>query len=260
MRNYQEGARLFVTRCVMLTGMNGHGFTVPLKRMNRTRPVKIFIKSRFPRAVAALRDARQMLTGPSLVNVFSEIYHTNAWQDAESVSGRGSTLARTTIIASSLPLLLRELNAETLLDAACGDFNWMQHVDLGALSYIGVDVVPELISRNRELYGNAQRTFVVLEITRDRLPDADVILCRDCLIHLSFRRISAAIANFKKTTAKHLLCTTHANVTENTDCPDGSWRNVNLLLPPFSFPEPMKLIVEDPESGKSLGVWRLEDL
>jgi hypothetical protein len=228
--------------------------------MNSSKPIKSFIKSRFPRAVAIYRDARQGWRHPPLATVFSEIYHTNAWQDPESVSGRGSTLERTTVIMSHLPLLLQELQAKTLLDAACGDFNWMRHIDLGAVEYIGVDVVPDLICRNRKLYEAQGRTFAVLDITRDPPPSADVILCRDCLIHLSFRRINAAIANLRKTNATHLLCTTHTTVSENTDCPDGSWRNVNLRLSPFNFPEPIRLIVEDAELGKCLGVWRLEDL
>lgn len=215
------------------------------------------MKSRFPRVVSAYRH---MLRRTSLATVFSEIYQTNAWQDPESVSGRGSTLARTSVITSHLPMLLRELNADSLIDAACGDFNWMRYVDLGSIKYTGVDIVPALIARNRHLYQTNQRTFAVQDITRDRLPDADVILCRDCLIHLSFKSIKAAISNFKKTRATHLLCTTHTTVTENTDCPDGSWRNINLLLPPFNFRRPVKSLVEDAELGKCLGLWRLADL
>jgi SAM-dependent methyltransferase len=130
-----------------------------------------------------------VFTRPGLATIFSDIYHTNAWQDPESVSGRGSTLARTKVIMSQLPTLLQELGAETLLDAACGDFNWMRHTELGGINYVGVDVVPDLIIRNRQLYEGPSRRFVVLDITRDKLPDADVILCRDCLIHLSFTRI-----------------------------------------------------------------------
>jgi hypothetical protein len=228
--------------------------------MSESEPVKFFIKTRFPRAVAVYRDARQSLLRPSLARVFSEIYHANTWQNPESVSGRGSTLERTKIIMSHLPLLLQELNAEKLLDAACGDFNWMRYVDLETVRYIGVDVVPDLIRRNRRLYEAQCRTFKVLDITKDRLPRADVILCRDCLIHLSFARIHSAMSNFKRTSATHLLCTTHTTLLENTDCPDGGWRCVNLQLPPFNFPPPLKLIVEDAELGKCLGVWRLEDL
>jgi hypothetical protein len=225
-----------------------------------SNPVKSFVKSRFQRAVAICRDARQAFLAPSLEKAFSEIYRTNRWQDHESVSGRGSTLERTTIIRSQLPLLLQELQAEILLDAACGDFNWMQHTDLGATAYVGVDVVPELVLRIRSLYETPRRSFQVIDISRDRLPTADVILCRDCLIHLSFRRILETIHNFKRSRATYLLCTTHTSVRENTDCPDAGWRSVNLQMPPFNFPPPLKQIVEDERSGKCLGVWRLEDL
>ena len=228
--------------------------------MSAPQPVKSFIQSRFPRAVSLYRDVRQALIRPSLAKVFSEIYHTNAWQDSESVSGRGSTLARTELIVSQLPLLLQELHAETLLDAACGDFNWMRYINLGDVQYTGVDVVPDLIARNRSLYETQQRKFVALDITRDRLPGADAILCRDCLIHLSFTRIHSAISNFKRTDATYLLCTTHDSLQENADCPDGSWRSINLQLPPFGFPPPLKLIVEDEELRKCLAVWRLRDL
>jgi len=228
--------------------------------MSASEPVKSLIKSRFPRAVAAYRDLRDVFTRPALATVFSDIYHTNAWQDPESVSGRGSTLARTKVIMSQLPTLLQELGAETLLDAACGDFNWMQHTELSGINYIGLDVVTDLVSRNRKLYEGPARRFAVLDITQDKLPDADVILCRDCLIHLSFARIKKTLSNFKKTNARHLLCSTHTKVTENADCKDGQWRSLNLQLPPFNFPRPLKTILEDEELGKCLGVWQLDEL
>ena len=228
--------------------------------MSAAGRAKSFIKSRFPGAVAAYREARQVMRRPSLETVFSEIYHKNLWQDPESVSGRGSTLAHAATIMAQLPPLLKELNAGTLLDAPCGDFNWMRYTKLGAVKYIGADIVPDLVARNRRLYGGEERTFVVLDVTKDRLPAADVILCRDCLIHLSYARIHAAVANFKKSGAKHLLCTTHTSVRENRDCPDGGWRSVNLQVPPFNFPPPLKLIVENAELEKCLGVWRLDEL
>jgi len=203
---------------------------------------------------------RQSLQGPSLRTVFTKIYHDNSWNDGESVSGRGSTLARTEIIRQSLPKLLRDLQAKTLLDAACGDFNWMRHTSLGQIEYIGADIVPEMIKRNRAMYEQPGRTFVTLDISRNRLPRADVILCRECLIHLSFARIARAISNFKKSGAQYLLCTTHITVSENLDCANGGGRFVNLQLPPFDFPVPLQLIVEDAEAGKCLGLWRLSQV
>ena len=228
--------------------------------MSALETVKSFIRSRSPRTVALYSGMRKALVRPSLTKVFSEIYQTNSWQDPESVSGRGSTLARTQIIMSHLPVLLQELGTQTLLDAACGDFNWMRYTELSGISYTGVDVVPDLISSNRRLYETPHRRFLVLDITKDRLPRADAILCRDCLIHLCFTRIQTTIANFKRSGATYLLCTTHDGLQENNDCPDGSWRSVNLELSPFNFPPPLKQIVEDQELRKCLGVWQLRDL
>lgn len=226
---------------------------------------KSFIKSTFPGSVQLyhlLRRVRQALYAgpPDMKRVFSDIYRNNWWADPESVSGRGSTLARTEVIRRELPTLLESVGARSLLDAPCGDFNWMRYVNLGDIMYIGADVVPELIERNRELESGAGRKFAVLNITRDRLPEVDVILCRDCFIHFSFRDIDAAIANFKKSNSIFLLATTHLSVRENADIETGGWRSVNLQLPPFNFPPPARLIMEDQELGKGLGMWKLGEL
>lgn len=222
------------------------------------------IKSGFLASVGRyswIREVRQAVNiRTRLEKAFSDIYLNNLWEDTESVSGLGSTLARTDTIRNELPSLLESVGAKSLLDAPCGDFNWMRRVDLRGVEYTGADVVRELVIRNRQLYGGKGRNFVVLDITRDELPKTDVILCRDCLIHLSFEHARAAIANFRRSGSTFLLATTHAAVEKNTDIKSGEWRSVNLLLPPYNFPEPFYLIVENPDTGKGLGMWRVEDL
>lgn len=225
--------------------------------------LKSIIKSSFPAGVRGYRRLRQAhrslwFRARGMEKVFSDIYRNNSWADPESVSGRGSTLARTIIVRKELPALLNELGANSILDAPCGDFNWMQHVDLGAIEYLGADVVPELIAQNRLRF--AGREFVVLDITKDELPGADVILCRDCFIHLSFRHTRAVIENFKQSGSTYLLATTHTSVSENTDTESGGGHYINLQLAPFGFPAPLRLIEEDVEFGKCLGLWCLADL
>ena len=56
---------------------------------------------------------------------FKHIYETNHWDEAESVSGPGSTLEETEPIRRELPALLAELGASSLLDLPCGDFHFM---------------------------------------------------------------------------------------------------------------------------------------
>ena len=166
-------------------------------------------------------------------------------------------MQRTEAIRAQLSGLLSSVGARSLLDAACGDFNWMRHTPLNGVEYLGVDIVPELIARNQLMYEDQARRFATLDITRAVLPRVDVILCRDCLIHLSNGDGLRAVSNFKSSGARFLLATTHPGMTENVDIESGAWRNLNLQLPPFNLPEPLKTITEDGELGKTLGLWSL---
>jgi hypothetical protein len=129
-----------------------------------------------------------------------------------------------------------------------------------------VDVVPDLITRNQKLYGDDKTRFAVLDLTRDKLPRVDVILCRDCLIHFSYRHIAAAIKNFKRSGSAYLLTNSYPAWRDNTNIRTGDFRHLNLTLPPFNFPPPLKQIEEKlPEEqerffGKILGLWKLSDL
>src|SRR2546421_6622590 len=135
--------------------------------------MKYFVKAVLPggaRIYRRFRSIGQSFARRGAGEIFTDIYRTRKWADAESVSGRGSTLARTRVVREALPVLLEGVGTRSLFDAACGDFNWMRHVELRGVEYTGADVVPGLVGRNREMYGGEGRAFVVLDITRDRLP------------------------------------------------------------------------------------------
>ena len=201
---------------------------------------------------------------------FTDIYKRNIWNSRESRSGVGSTFEQTAIIRIEIPRLVRELNVKSFLDAPCGDFNWMKEVSLDIERYIGVDIVEDLIKANKQRYGDARRHFVCLDLIRDELPHADIILCRDCLVHLKFDQALDALRNLKRTGAKYLLTTTFSARRVNEEGSDKDneffWRPLNLQLPPFNFPEPIKLIKEgctecnNQYEDKCLGLWRMEDL
>lgn len=199
-------------------------------------------------------------------STFARLYTDNLWGNAESVSGPGSTFNSTIKLRNELPLLLAELGAKSLLDAPCGDFNWIKETDLRLEQYTGVDVVADIVDRNQKLYGNERTTFLVRDLTRDELPRADVILCRDCFIHLSYRHIAAAIKNFKRSRSAYLLTNTYPLFRSNKNIKTGDFRPINLMLPPFDFPTSIHQIHEKlPEQqteffGKTLELWRLDDL
>src|SRR5256885_1758209 len=103
-------------------------------------------------------------SGPPMEAIFSEIYFSHAWGGEESVSGPGSGVQRTAAFRSNLSVLLEELHAEVLVDAGCGDFNWMKETELAGCRYIGVDVVPDLIRKNEQKYETPDRTFLNLDL------------------------------------------------------------------------------------------------
>ena len=205
------------------------------------------------------------LVGKSSEEVFTSFYEKNSWRGLESKSGPGSSDFETKQIRRVLPDLIRELNVNVLLDVPCGDFNWMQFIDLGDCDYIGGDIVKELITINQNKYESPKRKFFHCDLTKDELPSADLILCRDCLFHLSFEDIFAALENFKASKSKYLLTTTHPDTRENFPIVTGGYRSLNMCLEPFNFPTPLKLIYERRDAGfadtdKCLGLWKLSDL
>jgi hypothetical protein len=199
-----------------------------------------------------------------MLTIFHALYRRNLLRNMESLSGSGSTLEQTGELRSQLPALLNQLGVRSVVDAPCGDFNWMQHLVASIERYTGVDVVPEIIQANQRKHGSSTRQFRVADICQDSIPCADLILCRDCLVHLSFADIARAIGNFRRSGSRYLLTTTFTDLQANVDIVTGEWRPLNLVLPPFDFPRPEHVLNERCSEGcwsdKSLALWPLETI
>ncbi|MGY8706762.1 class I SAM-dependent methyltransferase [Bradyrhizobium sp. 18BD] len=193
--------------------------------------------------------------------VFGEIYRRNIWGYKETASGGGSTLHNTQRVRESLPELLGELGIDTLLDLPCGDLHWLSKIDLPVSRYIGGDIVPELIERTREKYGRPDRSFISIDICNDPLPQADMLLCRDCFIHLSEDMIFRAIDNILRSNIKYLLTTTCPGGF-NRAISTGDFFTIDLCAPPYNFPAPIR-VLEDwvpPFDRRQLALWEVETL
>ncbi|MGH3495671.1 MAG: methyltransferase domain-containing protein, partial [Sciscionella sp.] len=127
-------------------------------------------------------DLRLRLT--SRQALFTEIYRSQAWGSRESSSGTGSELRATDNIRANLPDMLSRIGATSLLDAPCGDWNWMRHIDLPVRRYYGVDIVAPLIESDRTRFGNEHRQFTVADLTLDPLPRADAVIASLALHHV----------------------------------------------------------------------------
>lgn len=202
----------------------------------------------------------------TIEQVFSTIYKENHWGDKESKSGTGSNLKNSQNVVQIFNRIAAQFPVTSVLDVPCGDYYWMKNVDKKTIRYTGADIVQELVDANTRAYGSANVSFQKINLTNDRLPNFDLIFCRDCLVHFSYDDIRRALNSVTVSGSKYFATTTFPN-HRNYDIITGDWRPLNLQAEPFNFPEPLFLENEDckeDEMGKykdkSLAVWSVADL
>ncbi|MBK7391183.1 MAG: class I SAM-dependent methyltransferase [Bacteroidetes bacterium] len=203
----------------------------------------------------------------STEQVFTEIYRSKHWKSTDNVSGPGSEINQTETLIRELNVLFKELNIVSVLDIPCGNFHWMQKVDLSKIKYVGADIVTELIESNKQNYQESDRlNFQVLNLITNPLPQCDLIIVRDCLVHFSNKDILNAITIIKSSGSKYLLTTTFTNHHMNFDIVTGDWRPLNLQDKPFNFAPPLMIINENCTEcngefkDKSMALWEISKL
>ena len=223
-----------------------------------------YLSKSFPYLAGLYRKYRlYQLSKKNTRQVFNDIYKNNTWKSQESVSGAGSTLESTSAVRGALPKIVRDFEIHTFLDLPCGDYHWMKEVELPVKKYIGADIVRALIEENNSKYSSENVSFLPLNLLEDALPDSDVLLCRDCLVHLSFQDIVKGIRNIKQSKVRYLLTTTFPNVQSNENIVTGRWRKLNLEIHPFNFSIPKVLVEENGRTDsdrKCLALWEVNDL
>jgi|GEM_PF-566867 len=171
---------------------------------------------------------------------FEQIYKKNYWSSKESLSGIGSELNHTSNLRNELPKLIERYKIKSIVDAPCGDFNWMKYVlPEITVRYSGFDIVRSVIDENCRVFGKDDIEFRVADICEDQLPDCDLLIVRDCLFHLSFHDIERFLQNISRTNYRYLLTTTHTiNIKDkhyNKDIITGDFRLIDIFEHPFCF-------------------------
>ncbi|MEL6798791.1 MAG: class I SAM-dependent methyltransferase [Pseudomonadota bacterium] len=174
-------------------------------------------------------------------------FERKSWADTSKGhprSGPGSTLRRTRRLRRALPGLFRDYGVRTFLDVPCGDWNWMQAVDLSGVDYIGGDISGEVIDTVQHTFAGPGRRFQRIDLANDPLPRADMIMVRECLIHLTDPVRWQVLENIARSDISYLLLTIDL-VDENLPLDrDGDHQNFNPMLAPFHFPTPVAVIPE----------------
>jgi hypothetical protein len=197
--------------------------------------------------------------------VMAQIYAQKLWGDngAEFYSGEGShhPLLVEPYVAEIKRFLSSFDESLTVCDLGCGDFNIGRQLFRHTNHYIGVDIVPELITYNQSVYKAPQLEFLCMDIVTDDLPPADCVLLRQVLQHLSNAEIIRIIE--KLYNYRYVIITEHLPFGEfvpNKDILSGQGirlkkqSGVVLNDPPFNFlfNECNELLSLVPDKGKGI--------
>jgi len=213
-----------------------------------------------------------------LEKVFTKVYNTHEWGDGVNrpKSGDGSSIDYTANLRKHLPIIFNQFNINTVLDAPCGDMTWMPLVLKDyPINYIGADIVSDMIEEHKMKYVGSNVKFVHLDITTDPLPQADLLICRDCLFHLTNAKILDFFNNFLKSNIQYILTTTHLPISLNhgrpwffnTELPgdveSGAYRLLNLYASPYNFTRDVLYRLDDtygPHPTREMCVWSRDQI
>ena len=165
-------------------------------------------------------------------------------REIESASGVGSTLIQTQNIRKELPIIVEKFNIQSIVDAPCGDLNWIKvFLNDFKVEYIGIDIVKPIIDKLSIHFKHKSHKIKFIHsdlLSLEVLPKADLLIARDFLFHLSLQDIDNFLNVVKNSNIKYILTTSYDSSTRehtNSDIKTGGFRAIDLLLPPFNFPD-----------------------
>lgn len=165
--------------------------------------------------------------------IFTKIYQENSWGIG---SGDGSDKEYTEDYQNLLVNFIIENNIKSVIDYGCGDWQSTQFIEWNNIvdSYIGVDIVDNLIEHHNEHFASDVISFKTSE--HFEFHHVDLIICKDVLQHLPNDDIEKLI-NQMTLNCKFILLTNDIDETicVNEDIKAGGHRLTNPYLPPFNF-------------------------
>ena len=179
------------------------------------------------------------VSADSVEQAFVHIYENGVWgknEQGEGWSGEGSSLAATKKYRSFLQGFLRKSGIKTVVDVGCGDWEFSKKINWEGIDYTGYDVVESVIRKNQKQFNSDNLHFICGNALTMDLPQADLLICKDVLQHLSNENIMLFLTQISK--FKYCLITNDIDPnmidTLNLEISDGGYRRLDLTQPPFN--------------------------
>ncbi|MBN1472323.1 MAG: class I SAM-dependent methyltransferase [Syntrophaceae bacterium] len=206
-------------------------------------------------------QTRYKIRDKSAEDIFTNIFNKDLWTSSESKSGLGSTNKNTQIIKMELIKIMSKYNVNSILDAPCGDMNWIKGILPHFNEYTGADIVAALIDQNNRKYGSSNVRFIKCDIINSSLPKVDLIISKDYFQHLTTNEINSSIKNFIRSGSKYLLATTFPATDKNLDNYTGGYFPYNLQIPPFNLTKPLSVFsTYNHPDHPHMALWRLDNI
>ena len=193
---------------------------------------------------------------------------TSGWSDVTAGQGAAALQAVTSVVAT--------FGIRSIADVPCGDgcfagalLNELRNrTKAPAVTYVGIDIVSDLVARNNDLLGDGITRFLSADVVTDdrALPPSELVFSRQMLQHLCTEDALRFIQRVARSSARFALLTTFETDSgfANTDipCASGGYRPQDLTKPPFSLPPPLLLFNEKypVDSRVALGLWPVRAL
>lgn len=161
--------------------------------------------------------------------------------EQESLSGPGSSKYQASDVRDFLQDSINKHSIKKILDLGCGDWNWMEDVDLQGAEYLGIDCDDNMIQQNLTKYGSDKIKFQVGDIFSGQIPKVDLVICRDVLFHVRQELAMRLIDRLKKIDDLFFLSTSfnqqdvNADIQRYCDIEDWGYYQINLLQKPFNL-------------------------
>ncbi len=190
-------------------------------------------------------------------SVFTNIYKTAEWgrnEKGEGCSGLGSTVENAKPYTSYLAKFIEQHNIKSVVDLGCGDWSFSRHFNWDNIQYTGVDVVKYIIRRNQKQFSAPNIRFVHADVATYELPEADLLVCKDVMQHMSSGDIHKVLSQFSK--FKYCLLTNDVYdplivADINGEINSGGLRPLDLTKAPF-YLEGEKALEYDAHGNKKV--------
>ncbi len=179
-------------------------------------------------------------------DAMQQVYTQKLWggHQVDFYSGEGSHL--TYLVQPYVDVVTAFLTSFdqplVVCDLGCGDFNVGKELVKHSKKYVAVDIVAELIERNKNKFHVVNLEFHCLDIAAEALPKGDCALVRQVLQHLSNAEVQRIVDKLYQ--YKYVILTEHipeGNFVPNVDIISGQGirlkmqSGVDPLAAPFNL-------------------------